>query len=151
MAGEQRVFKFQMTYLKDASFENPGAPHVFVNEGLQEVSVQCNVRERAMADEGFYEVILTVKVESRAGGAPSFLVELQQGGVFEIRGLPEAELNRVLHVACADMLMAFAREAVCDLVVKGGFPQLLIDPVNFQAVYEQGRQALREQGGASKN
>ncbi len=146
----QRLFKFQTTYLKDASFENPGAPHVFVNEGPQDVSVQCNVRHHRMEEDGFYEVVLSVKVESRAAGAPSFLVELQQAGVFEIRGLSEGELDRALHVACADMLMAFARVAVCDLIVKGGFSQLLIDPVNFQAVYEQRQQVLREREALNK-
>lgn len=150
MADQQRVFKFRTTYLKDASFENPGAPGVFVNEGPQDVSVQCNVRPQRMEDDGLYEVILSVKVESRAAGAPSFLVDLQQAGVFEIRGLPEGELDRALHVACADMLMGFARVVVCDLIVKGGFPQLLIDPVNFQAIYEQRQRVLREHGAASE-
>lgn len=139
----QPLFKFHKTYLKDVSYEGPGAPGVFADPKPQEVSVQFNVRHAPLEDD-LHEVTLTVRVESRQGKAASFLVELQQAGVFEISGLPEADVSRILEVSCADMLMGFAREAVCDLVVKGGFPQLLIDPVNFQLVYEQKQRALRE-------
>jgi preprotein translocase subunit SecB len=144
---QEPVFKFQKAYLKDASFESPSAPQVFADTKPQEVSVQCTIKHRAM-DKRFYEVVLSVKVEARKDDTPSFLAELQQAGVFEISGVPGEDLPRVLEITCPDMLMAFAREAVCDLVVKGGFPQLLIDPVNFQWLYEQRQAALREPGPA---
>lgn len=137
-AKAERVYKFGKTYLKDASFECPNVPEIFAIAETQEVSVECTVAHRPMA-EGFYEVILTVAVKARKGERLCFAVEVEQGGVFEIRVVSEEELLELLEISCPEMLLGFAREAVCDLIVKGGFPQLLIDPVNFRALYEEKR------------
>lgn len=137
-ARNERVFRFLKTYLRDVSFECPNVPEIFVAAGQQEVSVECVVGHRSIA-EGLYEVILTVTVKAEEGERLCFAVEVEQGGLFEIRAVPEEDLPELLEITCPDMLMGFAREAVCDLVVKGGFPQLLIDPVNFRALYEEKR------------
>lgn len=137
-ARNERVFRFLKTYLRDVSFECPNVPEIFVAAGQQEVSVECVVGHRSM-EEGLYEVILSVTVKAQEGEQVCFAVEVQQGGLFEIRAVPEEDLPELLEITCPDMLMGFAREAVCDLVVKGGFPQLLIDPVNFRALYEEKR------------
>ncbi len=85
----------------------------------------------------FYEVVLHVRIASIQDDEVAFVVELQQAGIFEIAGAAPEELPILLEVRCPDILIAFARQAVCDLVVKGGFSQLLIDPVNFHALYTQ--------------
>ncbi len=137
-ARSERVFKFVKTYLKDVSFECPNVPEIFLAAGQQEVTVECVVGHRSMA-EGLYEATLAVTVKAQEGERVCFAVEVQQGGLFEIRAVAEEDLPQLLEITCPDMLMGFAREAVCDLVVKGGFPQLLIDPVNFRALYEEKR------------
>lgn len=136
-----RVFKFEKTYVKDASLECPSVPEIFVAPEAQEVSVECGVAHRPLA-EGFYEVILTVKVKAQKGEQICFAVEVHQGGVFQIRRAPDEDLLEFLEITCPDMLMGFARELVCNLVIKAGFPQLLIDPVNFRALYEEKRTLL---------
>lgn len=142
MAG-QRVFKFEKVYVKDASLECPGVPEIFAAPESQEVSVECGVDHRPMA-EGFYEVVLAVTVKAQKGERVCFAVEVHQGGVFQIRNAPEEDLLEFLEITCPDMLMGFARELVCNLVVKAGFPQLLIDPVNFRALYEEKRTLLAQ-------
>lgn len=137
-ASDERVYRFGKTYLKDVSFESPSVPEIFVASEAQEVSVECSVSHRPMA-EGFYEVILTVTVKAQKGERLCFAVEVEQGGVFEIRAVSDEDLLELLEISCPDTLMGFAREVVCNLVVKGGFPQLLIDPVNFRALYEEKR------------
>lgn len=140
----EQVFKFEKTYLKDVSFESPGTPEIFANPGTQEVSVECSINHRPL-HEPFYEVVLTVNVNARKGDDTNFAVEVQQGGIFQIAGGSDENLPRVLEIVCPDILMAFARVAVCDLVTRGGFPQLLIDPVNFEALYEEKQTLLAQQ------
>ena len=142
MAGE-RVFKFEKVYIKDASLECPSVPEIFVAPESQEVSVECGVDHRPMAD-GFYEVVLAVNVKAQKAERVCFAVEVHQAGVFQIRHAPDEDLLEFLEITCPDMLMGFARELVCNLVIKAGFPQLLIDPVNFRALYEQKRTLLAQ-------
>lgn len=140
-AAEETVYKFEKTYLKDVSFECPSVPEIFAAPEAQEVSVECGVEHRPMA-EGFYEVILTVNVKAQKGQRTCFAVDVQQGGVFQIKTVSEDDLLELLEITCPDMLMGFAREAVCNLITKGGFPQLVIDPVNFRALYDEKRTLL---------
>ena len=132
------IFKFQKAYLKDTSSESPNVPRLLAEPKPQQVSAQFNVTHQAMGDEQrFYEVVLHVRIASIHDDEVAFVVELQQAGVFEIAGVAPEELPILLEVRCPEILLAFARQAVCDLVVKGGFPQLLINPVNFHARYSQ--------------
>jgi preprotein translocase subunit SecB len=132
------IFKFQKAYLKDTSYESPNVPRLLAEPKSQQVSARFNVTQQAMDDEQrFYEVVLHVRIESMHDDEVAFVVELQQAGVFEIAGATPEELPILLEVRCPEILLAFARQAVCDLVVKGGFPQLLINPVNFHARYSQ--------------
>lgn len=135
---QDSIFKFEKAYLKDISYESPNSPRVFGNtDASSEVSIECNIGHQPIDDKKrFYEVVITLKVAVSQDNMASFLIEVRQGGVFQIWGVPPEDLPRILEVNCPDMLMPFAREAVCDVVVKGGFPQLLIDPINFQALYE---------------
>lgn len=132
------IFKFQRVYLKDTSYESPNAPRLLAEPESHQVSARFNVTHQAMNDEQrLYEVVLHVRVEAIHDDEIAFVVELQQAGVFEIAGAAPEELAIMLEVRCPEILLAFARQAVCDLVVKGGFPQLLINPVNFHARYSQ--------------
>lgn len=133
------IFKFQKAYLKDTSYESPNVPRLLLAEPKpQQLSAQFNVTHQAMDDEQrFYEVVLHIRIASIQDDEVAFVVELQQAGVFEIAGVAPEKLPILLEVRCPEILLGFARQAVCDLVVKGGFPQLLINPVNFHALYSQ--------------
>ncbi len=142
----QSKFEIRKLYVKDASFESPMAPKVFTQEEIAPaIDIHLTIEHNALdPDNGFYEVVLGVTVTAKAGDTTMFLVEVQQGGVFEIKGVPEARLPLVLEIGCPNVLLPFAREAVADLVARGGFPQLLINPVNFEALYQH-KQSQAEQ------
>ncbi len=123
-------------YLKDASFETPAGPQAFDGETAPEINMQLGTNVQPLAADA-YEVVLSITVTATAGDKTVFLVEVQQAGLFGIRGFGETDLGPLLGSYCPNMLYAFAREAVADLVAKGGFPQLLLAPVNFDALYAQ--------------
>jgi len=132
-------FDIQKIYLKDVSLESPNAPVVFTRENLApELDVQINVSHQQLdEDNGFYNVVLEVTVTATEGEHTIFLIEVHQAGVFRVVNIDESELPLALEVAAPNVLLPFAREAVSDLASKGGFPQLLINPVNFEALYRQ--------------
>lgn len=140
--GDEPQLTLHRIYLKDASFETPAGPQGFSGDTAPEINMQLGTNVQPLA-EGTYEVVLNVTVTATAEGKTVFLVEVQQAGLFDIRGFSETDLGAVLGSYCPNMLYAFAREAVADLVAKGGFPQLLIAPVNFDALYAQ---HLQQQG-----
>ena len=126
-------------YLKDASFESPASPQVFARgEITPTLDVAMTMTHRRIEDaENYFEVVLTATVTASDNDETLFLAEVQQGGIFHIQDLPEDNLEVVLETACPHLLLPFAREAMASLVSKGGFPQLLISPINFQALYHQ--------------
>lgn len=133
-AGPQLVV--QRIYVKDCSFESPAVPQVFGGEWNPQMELNIGVSSRAIAEE-FYEVVLSITVEAKKDGRAAFLCEIQQAGLFLVRGLSEEDTRRVLNLSCPNVLFPYAREAVSDLVMKGGFPQLLLQPVNFESLYRQ--------------
>ncbi len=135
-------FEIRQIFLKDVSFESPLAPEVFATPDFSpEINVQMNITHRSLQEtEGFHEVILTVTVGAKLEEKDVFLCEIQQGGVFFLEGIPEPDLPMIFEVHCANVLLPYVREAVDDLVIKGGFPALRIHPVNFEAIFRQ-RQA----------
>ena len=136
------LFALEKIYLKDVSYEAPNVPQVFMEKGVPDVNVQLAIEPALLnADEGLFEVVLGVTVTAVLAGKTVFLAEAKQGGIFRIQGVPEAELPRALEIGCPTVLLPFAREAINELVVKGGVPQLLVNPVNFEALYEQKRAA----------
>lgn len=141
---QNNVFDIRKIYLKDASVEAPNTPEVFLEaEQKPEISIDVSIKPRSLEQKDYYEVVLGITVTAKAGDTVSFLVEVQQGGVFNIAGLPESDLPLALEIACPNVLLPFAREAVCDLVGKAGFPQLLLSPINFEALYMQKHQAKK--------
>jgi preprotein translocase subunit SecB len=134
--GEGPQFAILRIYLKDVSFETPNSPAVFMQEWKPEVNLQLNSTVNSL-DQDTYEVVLNVTVTAKHGEKTGFLAEVQQAGVFAIKGFDEAQKSSMLGAYCPNALYPFAREAISDLVVKGGFPQLLLAPINFDALYEQ--------------
>lgn len=126
----------QKIYLKDMSFEAPNSPMIFTGEINPSADVQFTNKAEAL-DQDNHEVVLTVSVNVQQDNKTVYLVEVQQAGIFTIRGFANEHLPAILATACPNALFPFAREAVCDLVVKGGFPQLLLAPVNFEILYAQ--------------
>lgn len=132
--GKQVVL--QRIYMKDCSFESPRAPAVFATPLNPEVKVDMRVDTNKLAEDS-YEVVLTITIEAQAESRNVFLVEVHQAGLFNIRGFNEPELGAILGSYCPNILFPYAREAVSDLVQKGSMPALLLQPVNFDAVYMQ--------------
>ena len=138
-AGQQAItgqLAIQKIYVKDISFEAPNSPAVFTGELNPTADVHFANRTTALDAEN-HEVVLTVTVKVRQEERTVYLVEVQQAGIFTVRGFPEEHLGAILATACPNTLFPFAREAICDLVTKGGFPQLLLAPVNFEILYAQ--------------
>lgn len=132
------IFSLEKIYVKDISYEAPHVPGVFLEKAAMEVDMQLGIEHGSVNPaEGLYEVVLAVTVTARIDKRTAFLTETKQAGVFRITGVPESELIKVLEIACPNILLPFAREVVNDLVSKGGFPQLLINPVNFEVLYQQ--------------
>jgi preprotein translocase subunit SecB len=132
-----QIFNIAKIFLKDVSFEAPNAPQVFqAGEWAPQVNVDLGTNARAIT-ENTYEVLLSVTVTTKLGDKTAYLCEIKQGGVFQIAGFDEQTLRGVLGSYCPSVLFPYAREAVSDLVTKGGFPQMVLGPVNFDALYAQ--------------
>lgn len=127
-------------FLKDVSFESPVSPEVFTRGQVKPAIEMQLLLHHKRLEKNFHEVVLQITATSKAEQETMFLVEVQQAGIFEIRCDDEAKLEMVKEIACANILLPFARETIADLVAKGGFPQLLLNPVNFEALYQQNKQ-----------
>lgn len=134
----------QKIYLKDASFESPRAPEVFKSADFQpEINLQVNTETTAL-DEATFEVALTLTATAAQGEDTIYLVEVKQAGIFTLTGFEQQQLQAVLSTFCPANLFPYAREAISNLVEKGGFPQLLLQPINFDALYQQHLQKLKQ-------
>jgi len=132
----ERGYGLQRIYIKDLSFEAPKTPEVFQGDWTPSLNVNIGTKTRSLGED-LHEVVVTVNVEARNGEDVVFLVELHQAGVFVIRGFEDEERNRILGILCPQNLFPFAREAVASLTLKGGFPQVLLQPVNFERAWMQ--------------
>ena len=144
---QEQQFAIQKLYLKDVSFESPNAPSVFADGDWQpEVNIQLNSSNHALGKDA-YEVDLKLTVTAKQNKKTAFLVELTQSGIFTIAGFEQENLKGMLGAFCPETMFPFAREAIAELVSKGGFPPLLLAPVNFNALYMQ--QAQQQQAAAA--
>lgn len=134
-------FALQRIYLKDASFEVPGAPGIFLQNWNPEINIDLATSAQKLDDGSLFEVTLAMTVTARNEGQVAFLVEVKQGGIFQAAGFNDAELGPLLGAYCPNLLFPYIREAISDIVSKGSFPQLLLQPINFDAVYAE-RQRL---------
>jgi preprotein translocase subunit SecB len=133
-ATPQQKFIIQKIYTQDVSFESPNSPGIFTSEFKPALEVNLNVESRAL-EEGIYHVVLRVTATTKVEEHTAFLCEVEQAGIFTLQGFGEEELAYLLGAQCPNTLFPYAREAVSDLVARGGFPQLLLEPVNFEAMY----------------
>lgn len=140
----QQQFEIQKIYLKDMSLEAPGTPAVFTQEWKPETNVHIATNAQQLQDN-LHEVVLTVTVTTQCADKTAYLVEVKQAGVFSTNGVSEQQKAQLLGSYCPYILFPYAREAVSDLVSKGGFPQCLLGPVNFDALYAQHLQKQQQE------
>lgn len=133
---DTREFVIQKIYLKDVSFETPSTPGIFQKEWKPEVSLQLG-NSAITLGEDVHEIVITVTITAKLGEETAYLCEIKQAGIFTIKGYSEQDMGLMAGSYCPNILFPYAREAVSDLVVKGGFPQMLLAPVNFDALYQQ--------------
>jgi preprotein translocase subunit SecB len=146
----QQQFMMQRIYNKDLSFESPSSPAIFRKQWQPKVNVDLNTRSNPIDEQGNFEVVLSITLTAKIEEDTAFLVEVQQAGIFYITGFAPEDLRRILGTAAPNILFPYARENIDSLVVKGGFPPVMLAPVNFDALYQQAlaRAAQEAQAGA---
>ncbi|MEE8526967.1 MAG: protein-export chaperone SecB [Gammaproteobacteria bacterium] len=136
--------KIEKIYLKDLSFEVPNSPKIFTAKVDPEVKFNIATKHKQIGPENF-EVVLSTTLQATHNEDVAFLAEVQQAGIFTIKGVPENAMDQLLEVYCPGVLYPYAREAISEIVQKGGFPQLLLQPVNFEAL-NRAKEAGTESG-----
>lgn len=154
MAEQEQAIDKQLAiskiYIKDFSFESPRAPEVF-KAGEWKPQTNLNLRSSHDALEGdAHEIVLTVTVEAKEQDKTLFLVELHQAGIFEIAGYGNEELEAIVGSFCPNILFPYARETIASIIQKGGFPEFVLQPINFDALYLQAKQQQQAQGAAAE-
>ena len=139
MSEQQSVFAIEKIYLKDLSLEIPNAPQIFLERENPQIDVQLHTEGAAVGD-GIYQTILTVTITAKLKDTTMFLVEAAQAGIFRISNVEAAELDPVLGIACPNILFPYVREVISDVVTRAGFPPVLLNPMNFEALYQQQKQ-----------
>ena len=134
-AGGQQ-FALQRIYIKDLSFEAPMGPKAFRQQWKPQVNQELNTKTSKVEDD-FYEVVLTLTITVKLEEETAFLVEVQQAGLFAVKGIEGQQLGQVLNTAFPNILFPYAREAIDNAVTKGSFPALMLPPVNFDALFAQ--------------
>jgi preprotein translocase subunit SecB len=148
-AEQQQAAKFiiQKIYTKDVSFESPNSPEIFREEWRPKLDLQLG-NEYKRIDDDNHEITLTVTVTAKVGDKTAFLVEVKQAGIFTLTGYSNEEMGPLLGSYCPNTLFPFVREVVSDVVLKGGFPQLVLSPVNFDAMYAHQVEQAKAQAAA---
>ena len=146
---EAPQFAIEKLYIKDLSLEVPNAPASLLENENPEISLQLQTGVQRLSEDAF-EVVLTATVTSKIDKKTVFLVEIGQAGIFRLRNIPEENLEALLSIACPNILFPYAREVVSDAVVRAGFAPVILQPVNFEALYAARLQQEQEQAaGAS--
>jgi preprotein translocase subunit SecB len=138
------LFQIQRMYLKDLSLEQPNSPQILLEQGQPQVEINLAIGSESVA-EAMYEVTVTATVTTKINDKTLFLVEAKQGGIFEIRNIPDEQMRQILGIACPGIVYPYLRAIVSDVCTRAGFPPVVLSEVNFQAMYEaQQAQALAE-------
>lgn len=132
-------FAMQRIYIKDLSFEVPLGAQVFTKQWQPQVQIDLNTKADRIGDDT-YEAVLSITISAKLGEETAFLVEVQQAGAFLVKGLEGEQLRRVLMIMCPTILFPYARETIDSLAMRGSFPPLMLQPVNFEALYLQAQQ-----------
>ena len=143
------MFQIQRIYLKDLSLEQPNSPQILLEQGQPAVEINLTLGAEPIAD-GMFEVTVMATVTTKVNDKTLFLVEAKEGGIFEIRNVPEEQLKQILGIACPNIVYPYLRAIVSDVCTRAGFPPVMLSEVNFQAMFEaQQAQAKAQIGGAS--
>jgi preprotein translocase subunit SecB len=135
----QPGFGIEKIYVKDASLEIPHAPQIFTDRTQPQVSVELGNFAQQI-EENVFEVAIKVTVTSKIADKTVFLVEVTQAGIFQISNVPAENIELIVGITCPNILFPYAREAVSDLVVRAGFQPVLLNPINFEALFAQQKQ-----------
>lgn len=144
---DEAQFMIQRIYIKDSSYETKNTPAVFQQKWEPELTLDLNTTSTKL-EEGVFEVVLTVTATVSNQKTTAFLVEVKQAGIFTIQGAPAAQLDHLLNSFCPNILFPYAREVITSHVISGSFPQLVLAPINFDALYMQ---QVAERDHAAKN
>jgi len=147
-AANARQIQLQRIYLKDASLEMPLAPAVFKQAWNPQIDLQMGTTVTSL-EENIFHVVLAVTVTAKLGEETAFLVEVHQAGIFSAAGFAPQELQAVLSSYCPNQLFPYAREAVAGLITRTGFPPVLLQPINFEALYMEHVARAQAQGGGA--
>ncbi len=142
-ANIRRVFMLQQLYIKDLSFEAPNTPEIFKESGI-EPETELNIRNsHVVVGENLYEVVLHIKVHAQKADKTIFLLEMDQAGLFAINGYDPEQIDTLIGTQCPATLFPYARETISSQISKGGFPPLILQPINFDALYAQAKEQQR--------
>jgi preprotein translocase subunit SecB len=141
---QQAQFQLQKIYTKDVSFEVPNSPQVFQDDGQVEIKLNLAQKVETLAED-VQEVVLTVTVTAMLGEKTAYLAEVQQAGIFAITGLNEQSAHAAINTLCPHTLFPYSRRIITDLVADGGFPPLVLQPINFDQIYAQRMQEAQAQ------
>lgn len=147
----QPIFNIEKLYVRDLSLEVPNAPKIFLERETPQINVQLRTEANTIED-GIYDIALTVTATAKLPDERTlFMVEVVQAGIFQIRNIPQQELEPVMMIGCPNILFPYAREAVSDAVTRAGFQPVLLAPVNFEALYNAQKQQQAQQGANGAN
>jgi preprotein translocase subunit SecB len=148
------IFNIEKLYVKDLSLEIPNAPAIFLQRENPQIDLQLQTKAGQL-EEGVFEVEVTVTVTAKVSEKEQvmFLIEAKQAGIFQVRNMPAEEMEGILAVMCPNILYPYLREVVSDVAVRGGFAPVLLNPINFEAIYQQQKQQAQAQaeGAAVKH
>lgn len=144
----QPLFNMEKIYVKDLSLEIPHAPQIFLERENPQIDVQLH-SQAGQVEEGVFEVTVTSTVTAKVGDKVMFLIEAKQAGIFQIRNVPNEELEPVLAVVCPNILFPYLREVVSDVAVRAGFAPVLLNPINFEVLYQQQKQQQAQSAAAA--
>jgi preprotein translocase subunit SecB len=139
----QATFNIQRIYLKDMSLEQPNSPAIFLEQDGPNIEVQIDVGNQKLADD-IYEATVTVTITAKIRDKIAFLVEGKQGGIFEVRNVPEEQIEPLLGIACPNIIYPYLRANIADMVTRGGFPPIHLTEINFEVFYQQRKQVLAQ-------
>ncbi|GIX23298.1 MULTISPECIES: protein-export chaperone SecB [Caldimonas] len=142
------VFQIQRVYLKDLSLEQPNSPQILLEQEQPQVEINLGVDANPVV-EGIFEVAVTATVHTKIKDKTLFLVEAKEAGIFEIRNIPQEQLNPIIGIACPQIVYPYLRAVVADAITRAGFPPVHLAEVNFQAMYEAQQAQTQTNGGGS--
>lgn len=133
----KEAIEIKQLYLKDVSFESPHAPEALNQQWQPNVDIKLHSSNRKLSEDNLYESVLQVTVTAKQNDITVFVVEVEQAGIFEIPEDGDEWVDKALQVECPNILFPFAREMITSTISKGGFPHILMGPINFESIYQQ--------------